>query len=663
MHLRSDTAIPSDEFRPEMLTSDDHELRSALDGANIPVLLLVLAQLTGDQKWLANPFLPSRTIALNDNDEGGLPEEVRQEIRASAFATLTRWRDGKLDLRRPPEGDELIRMLSVSLGEQVPPEYAESMAEEAGFVARGGQDWTESRPESADSLHVLVIGAGPSGIAAAARLKHLGIAFTVIEKRSAPGGVWRDNDYPGAGVDTPAHIYSYSFAPRREWSRFYAKQPEILEYFEQTVGRFGIAENIRFGSEVTQALWDDTNSRWHVTVRASDGSVSTIDAGAVISCVGVLNRPSIPKFESMDQFGGALFHSSEWDHSIDLEGKAVAVVGTGATSMQLVPAIAGKAERVLVFQRSPQWVAPNPNYQREIGAGLVLLMSQVPFYAAFYRMRQIWQFQDKLLPSLRKDPEWPHKDRSVNAVNDKHRAYFTKHIDDGLGDRTDLRDKLVPTYPPYGKRILMDNNWIDTVKRDDVTLVAEGIESFDESGIITSDGEHHRADVVVLATGFQSSRMLSPMDIIGRDSARLRDVWQDDNPFAYLGVTVPGFPNFFIVGGPNTAAGHGGSAIFVSEVAISYVAQLLIDMVEGQLESVEVLDEVSRDYNSRVDAEHEQLIWTHPGMTVWYKNASGRITANMPWRGVDYWKMARKPDLADFSVRQRHEPAAPGRQR
>lgn len=249
-----------------------------------------------------------------------------------------------------------------------------------------------------------------------------------------------------------------------------------------------------------------------------------------------------------------------------------------------------------------------PNYKRETSEGVLLLMEQVPYYETFYRLRQIWQFQDKLLPMLRRDPAWPHPDRSVNAENEKTRLFFTDYLTKQLGDRTDLLEKVLPTYPPYGKRILMDNGWIATIKRDDVELISEAVTGFDTSHVLTADGAEHRADVVVLATGFQSARMLAPMDIRGRDGVRLRELWQDDNPFAYLGVAVPKFPNFFLVGGPHTAGGHGGSAIFSAEVSISYIAQLLMWMAQENLGSVEVREDVARSYNEWVDAEHEKLI-------------------------------------------------------
>jgi 4-hydroxyacetophenone monooxygenase len=628
-------------------TANDAQLRAALADANLPTLLLVLAQLTGSQRWLEKPYQPTRTVALNDNDSGGLSPELQSEVRAAALNVLSALRDGDRELPPPPPDERIIDMLSVSLGEQVPPEYATTMAEEAGFRPRSPR-WTGQRPPRADQLHVLVIGAGPSGVAAAVMLGRLGIRYTVIERNHAVGGVWWANDYPGAGVDTPTHMYSFSFGPRQNWTHYYAKQPEILEYIQRTARDFGVLRHIRFGTEVVGMTWDERTQCWHVDVRSSHDAHERLDASVVISCVGQLNRPAVPELPGMDAFTGPMFHSSQWDHHVDITGKRVAVIGTGATSMQIVPAICGKAEKVIVFQRSPQWVVPNTNYLRRVPQGTMLLMEQVPYYAAFYRLRLIWQFQDKLLSTLYRDPEWPHPERSVNAANDKHRVFLTKHIDAELGGRKDLRDKVLPDYPPYGKRILMDNNWFRTLLRGDVELVDQSVSGFDQTQVLTADGSAHRADVIVLATGFQTRRMLSPMDIRGRSGVPLREQWGDDDAFAYLGISVPDFPNLFIVGGPHTALGHGGSAIYVAECSISYIAQVIVHMAEHELDSVEVRSEVTENYNKDIDARHQQLVWTHPGMTNWYRNATGRVVVTMPWRNVDYWAMTRNLDIADY---------------
>ena len=633
-----------------VMSADDTQLRAALADGNIPTLLLVVSHLTGDPKWLEDPYLPTRTIALDDNDTGGFSAVRQQEIRDAAFDVITAWRDGRHELPPAPGTDQITQLLALSLGEALPPEYATSMAEEAGFQLRAGVDWTDGRPDRADDMHVVIIGAGIAGVGTAAALKHLGIRHTVIDRNPAVGGVWLSNAYPGVGVDTPTSLYSYSFTRPRAWERYYAKGPEILAYVQQTARDAGIEDNIRLRTEVTGADWDDEAKIWRVHTRSETGEVESLEATAIVSCVGVFHRPKVPAVPGMEKFTGPLFHSSRWDHSVDLRGKTVAVIGTGATSVQIVPEIAGTAKRVLVFQRSPQWVIPNPNYLRPMSDGVKLLMEQVPYYASFYRLRLVWMFQDKLLPTLRRDPEWPHPERSVNQANDKHRIFLTNYIDKQLGDRTDLRAKLLPDYPPYGKRIVVDNNWYATLKRDDVEVIVDGIAGIDENHIITTDGESHHADVIVFATGFDVTHMLAPMDIRGRTTT-LAQLWAGGNPWAYLGVVVPDFPNLFMMAGPNSGLGHGGSAIYVFECAMAYTRRLLIRMAEEDIGVLEVRRDVAEDYTRRVDAEHEQLVWTHPGMSNWFRNESGRVVLVQPWRGVDYWRMTSDPNPEDFISR------------
>jgi 4-hydroxyacetophenone monooxygenase len=630
----------------------DEQLGEALASANIPTLLLVLAHLTGDRDWLDGRFRPSRTVALDDNDTGGLSAEVRQEVVTAAGAVLRAVRDGQAPLPPSPSDDELVSLLSRSLGEQVPTEYGPSLAEEGGFRSDSAPTWPGPRPAAAEDTHVLVIGAGASGIATAVRLRGLGIPFTVIEKNDAVGGVWFENTYPGAGVDTPAHLYSFSFAPRREWSRYYAKQPEVLDYLTEVATRFDLCRSVRFGTRVRAARWDDAGGVWRVEIEGPNGDRDQLAVRAVISCVGSLNQPAIPELPGRDDFDGPVFHSARWDHTVDLAGKRVAVIGTGATAMQIVPAIVDRAREVEVFQRTPQWVVPNRNYLRGVTDGVRLLMESIPFYAAFYRLRLVWQFQDKLLATLKRDPEWPHPERSVSAANDKHRAFMTRAMEEQLGDDTpSLREIVIPAYPPYSKRILMDNEWIPSIRRDDVSLVPEPVVGFDEKHVLTADGAAHRADVIVFATGFHSRKMLATLDVVGRDGTTLREVWGDDDADAHLGITVPNFPNWFIVGGPQTTPAHGGSAIFISECAANYAVRMIMQIIERGLSSVEVRPEVADGYRARVDAEHERLIWTHPGTTNWYRNARGRVVNALPWRVVDYWEMTREPDLGEYRTR------------
>jgi 4-hydroxyacetophenone monooxygenase len=642
--------VPVDRTLPP-LEADDATLEAAIQEGNLPLLLMVLKLLTGEERWLEEPFRPSKTVALDDNDSGGFDADVQVEIRAAALDILKGLRDGEVEIPPPPDEAELIRMLSISLGEEVPAEYGRPIAEEAGFVPREGVDWHDGRPAAADEMSVLVIGAGPSGIAVGTMLEALGIEHTIVDKNPDVGGVWWENDYPGAGVDTPTHMYSLSFSPNRSWERYYAKQPEILGYLRRVAAERGVADRVAFETEIVRLDWDEERELWTARARVADGGEREIEARVVISCAGIIGRPKIPKIPGMEKFRGPMFHPARWDHDLDLSGKRVAVIGTGATSMQVVPAIADEAERVLVFQRSAQWVAPNANYLRRVSGGARLLMEHLPYYASLYRARLIWQFQDKLLRTLRRDPDWPHPERSVNATNDRHREYFVRHMETELEGRPDLLEKVIPTYPPYGKRILMDNGWFRTLRRDDVELIAEDVVGFDEEAVLTGDGARHPVDVVVLATGFHSTRILWPVEVHGRGGVELHEQWGDEDAYAYLGVSVPNFPNLFLIGGPHTFTGHGGSAIYQAESSIAFATRLLIAMVEGGIGNLEVRPDVTEDYNRRIDAEHEQLIWTHPGMTTWYRNKYGRIISMTPWRGVDYWEMTRVPDLDEFVIR------------
>jgi 4-hydroxyacetophenone monooxygenase len=341
-------------------------------------------------------------------------------------------------------------------------------------------------------------------------------------------------------------------------------------------------------------------------------------------------------------------HTARWPEDLDLTGKRVAVIGNGASSMQLVPAIAADVASVTVFQRSPQWAAPFDLLHVEIAEPLRWLISIVPLYRIWYRLRAGWTFNDRIHSTLQKDPEWEHPDRAVNAVNDAHRRFFTRYMESVLGDHPDLLAKALPDYPPYGKRILLDNGWFRSLTRDNVHLVTEGIASITETGVLTEDGALHEVDVLVCATGFQATRFLAPMDLRGRTGVGLREVWQDENARAYLGMTVPDYPNLFMLYGPNAQGGHGGSLIGTAEMQTHYAVSLLRQMLERGIGAIEPRRELFEAYNRQVDEAHEQMIWTHPGMDTYYRNSLGRVVVNTPWRVVDYWQMTREADLGEY---------------
>ncbi|MFE3002165.1 flavin-containing monooxygenase [Nocardia sp. NPDC059246] len=617
-------------------------LRTALDEANVPTLLMVLVHLTGDRKWLDAPYRPTRARGLEDNDGAGLPLEIQDEIRAAAYRAVLDHRAGKTTpLELTPV--QIADMLAVALGEDVPHEYGPLLAEELGVLTR---DVPIARPRK--DFRVGIIGAGMSGLCAAIKLDSAGIDFEIIEKNQSVGGTWLENTYPGCGVDTPSHLYSFSFAPNTKWSRYFAKRDEVDGYLEELADRYAVRDRIRFGEEVEHAEYDNATNQWVVSIRPAGGDPVVRRFDVLISAVGMVNRPAKPSIPGLEDFGGPVMHTAEWDPSVAIEGKRVAVIGTGASAMQLVPSIADLAERVMVFQRSKQWALPHPNYQRSVSADTRLLLEEVPFYANWYRLRAFWNFSDRLHSSLVIDPEWERPAQSINATNEKHRVFLTNHIIEQLGDRQDLLDACLPDYPPYGKRPLVDNGWFRTVCRDDVDLITSGTSKILPGAVVDGDGVPHEADVLVLATGFKTLQFLWPMEIRGRSGRTLAEVWGPEDARAHLGVTVPDFPNFYILNGPNTNAGHGGSAIIATEFQMRYIAKAIDHMIANDLAEIEVREDIFTEYNLELDAALAQMIWSHPGMTTYYRNGAGRVVVSSPWKYLDYWNRIKDFDPAQY---------------
>jgi 4-hydroxyacetophenone monooxygenase len=621
------------------------DLRSAIAEADIRVLLMVLVHMTGDLRWLAPPYRPKRDVRLIPDPDAGVPQDIQDEIRA---AVLKLYENGEPTPAISDPGDELLlEMMRATLGENVAPEYAPLMREEMGFVQRHA-DWS-NRPsdEALAKQHVLIVGAGVCAIALGVALGRLGIPYTIVEKNDEIGGTWYVNRYPGCGVDTPNHSYSFSFGARNPWTRYFAQRQELHDYLLKVVREYDIRKHVRLNTELVASRWDEAKRRWISTLKTRDGE-ETFDSTTLVSAIGQLNDPSPAHFKDEEKFKGQTLHSALWSDDIKLDGKRVAVIGTGATAMQLVPAIADRVASVTVYQRTAQWARPVKGYSEPITEGARWLLAHLPFYVQWYRFNMFWRYGDGLLPFLRKDPAWPHPDRAVNKGNDRHREELTEFILSELKDRPDLIEKCVPTYPPYGKRILLDNNWFRTLTRPNVELVTDGIDRFAEDGIVTADGTLRPADIVVISTGFKVTEMAARLNISGRDGKNLRDAWANDNPTAYLGLTMPDFPNLFVMLGPNSGPAHGGSVIFQSECQSRYISACLVEMIERGIAAIDVKQEAHDTYIRKVDAEHEQLIWTHPGMSTYYRNQQGRVFSAMPWRFVDYWQMTHDPDFSQY---------------
>ena len=614
-----------------------HLMEAAVEGGDIAVLLAILVQLTGDESYLeeARPYIKGPWDFMVE-----MPEELDQRIRGALMEQLL----GRPSADFPiPSADLIERIMGVIVGDTVPADYVDMLSQDLGFK-QAPSIQPGRRP---DDFRVIVIGAGLSGICAAIRLKEAGYSYEVLEKNNEVGGTWFENVYPGCAVDTPNHFYSFSFELNHNWSRYFAKRDELYGYLRQTAEKYDVLKDVRFETEVESAIYDEARGIW--TIRSKDklGMVTEREANAVFFAVGGLTRPAWPAIEGLDEFEGIKLHTAAWDSSVDLTGRNVALVGTGASAMQAGPAIADQVEHLTIYQRSPQWVSPNPNYHREVPEGKKLALKHIPYYARWFRFQLFWAGADMVHDSLIRDPNWPHQDRSLNAKNEEMRQRLIKHIESELEGRPDLIEKVVPNYPPYGKRMLRDNHWYRTLRRDNVELVAGTVERLTPTGIV-SGGVERSADVIIFATGFNTHESLAPIEIRGRGGKHIRDVWGKDDPRAYLGVTVPQFPNMFVLFGPNTILAHGGSAVFHSEVQVGYAMQGLAALVEKGCKALECRQDVHDEYNKRVDDAHANMVWTHPGVDNWYRNANGRVTMATPWRMVDYWKWLSSFNDADY---------------
>ncbi|NPT42835.1 NAD(P)-binding protein [Paraburkholderia sp. 1N] len=628
---------------------DERALTSALETADFAPALMTLVYLTGDFTLLeeVSPHIKGAWSFLES-----VPEPLKNKVRTRLVTALKEFAAEGAQLPSLPDPRSLRRMMSASVGAEVPEEYVPLFVEELrlGNVDTRALQW-RSDPGSfrRDAFKVVIVGAGLSGVCAGIRLKEAGIPFVILERNTGVGGTWFENHYPGAGVDTPNQFYSYSFNPNPDWSRHFSRQNEIWKYIDDTVDKFDLRQHIRFGVEVNGANFDEAGARWRVSCRTSDGEAETLECNVLITAAGH-NVAATPSFQGLETFAGERVHTAHWDHRVDLSGKRVAMIGTGASGMQVGPAVAGAVDNLTIFQRTPHWTMGNANYLRPTSDGQRWALKNIPLFNEWARFLVFWAASDGFHKTLHMDPNWHLPAQSLNSENHAMRENIIAYMRNELDGDEELLRKCTPDYPPYGKRLLRDNNWFKMLKRPNVDLVTDPISHITESGVVTKNGSEYKADVLVLATGFHASKLLWPMEIRGLGGTSIRDVWGDDDPRAYKGMTVPGFPNLFIVAGPNTILSHGGSAIFHTECQVTYILQAVREMVEKAVATIEVRENVYSDYNDIVDNKLQNMVWSHRGVTSWYKNKRNRVTMTSPWRLVDFWQITHEFDPNDFML-------------
>jgi cation diffusion facilitator CzcD-associated flavoprotein CzcO len=489
---------------------------------------------------------------------------------------------------------------------------------------------------------VLIIGTGHSGLCLAIQLKRAGIeTFTLLEKASEIGGTWRDNTYPGACCDVPSMFYCFSFEQRTDWPRKWSPQSEVLAYMNHCADAYGLRPHIRFGQEVEQARFDADAGVWRVRTAAGD----TFEAEVLVSGVGQLHKPKIPDIPGLERFAGPRFHSAQWRHDVDLAGKRVAVVGNAASAIQFIPQIAPVAGHTEIFQRSANWMIERGDIEYSDAAKR--RFARHPWWARLYRWWIFARAELLLFPVVRGN-------RVISKrVERAALAYMEKHVRD-----PEMRRTLTPDYPVCGKRVLISDDYYATLTRDDVSIETATIDRITQEGVVTQDGKLHPADVLVLSTGFDTTHFTSPMKIEGLGGRLLDDAWSDGAE-AYYGMTVPGFPNFFMMYGPNTNLGH-NSIIFMIECQTRYILECTRQLMSGGSKYIDLRDDVMRAHNRRLQAELAGTVWARTKSS-WYKNEAGRITNNWPHTNTRYWWETRHVDWRAFHRVPRDEPSQQAR--
>ena len=630
------------------ITASDEELHKVLEDAVLPPLLVALAHVTGDLSLLRDDLRIDP--ALIGEPQGGLTEAQQATGRELAFETLRRYRDAGSPPPAVPSEHDLVAMMEWVTGSELMREYVPLLEEELAVTGddRRAPGWTKDELAPDVPYQVAVIGAGMSGLLAAYRLRQAGVPFVVFEKNQDVGGTWWENTYPGCRVDNPNHNYSYSFAQRHDWPMHYSTQDVLAGYFRDFAEQHDLLRHIRFDTTVASATWSDADRRWTVRTRTGDGATEDVDVDAVISAAGQLNRPHVPEIAGRDSFAGTSFHSARWPAELDLTGKRVAVIGTGASAAQFIPIIAEQAAELVIFQRTPAWFAPTPNYHDPVEDGLRWLYRHVPFYSEWNRFFIFWTMGDGQLAYVTGDPAWEDKDASVSAMNDEFRSLLMGYLEGQFADRPDLLDKVRPAYPPGSKRMLRDNGvWARALTRDNVELVTSGVQEINPSGVLGADGGQRDLDVIIYGTGFLAQKFLTPMKVIGRDGVDLHELWGDEAS-AYLGVTVPSFPNLYLLYGPNTNLVVNGSIIYFSECGVRYILGCLRLALQHGGHALEVREDVHHTFKQRVDERNSQMAWGISTVNTWYKNAAGHITQNWPYSLLEYWERTREPDPADY---------------
>lgn len=620
------------------ITESDKELECIVTSAELPVLLAAIACATGDTSYLPDSLRPPLTpVDTHMHPHGGMSEDAQHEARALALKGLVRIRDEGVPGGVHLSDDQIDQVLDyLSNGTT---EWRQMLRHEFPYATDGGgaPGWSASDFPAAKDFSVLIIGAGVAGIAAAYRYAQSGLDFTVIEAGDGVGGTWRKNTYPGVRLDTPTFGYSYSFAQRTEWPHQFATGGEVLEYLREVADRAGITDRVEFRTRAEKLVWNSETATWTVTTADSHGERQQRSFNAVVSGLGQLDNPNIPAFEGLEDFTGKVMHSQEWENGVSWKGQNVACIGTGASAYQIVPAMYQDAASLVLFQRSAPWMLPADNYHDPLPEAFGWLCRHVPGYGPLFRL---WTFvlgTPGRFHTVKAQEGWDGAPLSVSPKNEEVRQKLIDRLTSQFEGRPDLVEIAVPNYPPGAKRMLRDNGvWAEALKDPDTTVVTSGVGYFTKNGIVDGEGTEHSLDIVVLATGFTPSDYLEGIEVIGVDGREIHDFWAGDSR-AYNGVTVPGYPNFFMLYGPNIGGVVAGSLHFMIERSVEFSLKCLKRAFQKGADAIDVRESAMDEFVSWVAAENRKMAWGQEYVSTWYQNSFGRVSQVWPFTNLEYW--------------------------
>jgi len=644
-----------------MNETDAAFVRRALEQADLSALRMALFQATHDPEIAAMVPEP-KTVRGGAGVTYQLSEKYRKALLEKGVEFLT---NGFENFESRVPDDREVRTLMEMAGDPLDDAEFRARREIPAFDPfPWAAKWSGKRPTLPEDFLVVIVGAGFGGIGMGVQLENLGIPYVIFERRAEVGGVWSINTYPDARVDTPSAVYEYSFEKSYPWTEYFAQQREVREYIEYIADKYGVCKNLRLSTEVKGARFDQATSRWRMEVVGVDGVKQAVTADFVISASGLFASPKQLEVEGIDDFRGGIVHTTAWSGDQDVTGKDVAIIGNGSTGIQLLGQIAEKARKVRVFQRTPQWISPREQYGAPVSDEVRWLMKHVPYYWNWSRYSGALSTMN-LYGLLIPDRDWQAAGGIFSKQNDAVRGFLRDYIKDQVDNRPDLVARLTPDYPPFARRMIVDNGWYRALLRDNVELVTDPIARLIPTGIETSVGSQYHVDMVVTATGFSVEKYVWPADYVGLGGVHLQDRWAEDGVKAYMGMMVPDFPNFFIMYGPNSQNTSGGGAGLPTQIEIwsKYIASVIIATIENDCTAVQVEREAFENFNKRLDTVAQGTIWlvdeSSSGRN--YYVSRGRLLVNQPWPHNEWHNMITRPNFDDLNMATHSNPVARAR--